>query len=290
MAMSVNQGFELFLSRLVPTQAEVQAAASHRASVEAKLKANFGISRFWQSGSFSHGTGVRYRSDVDYFASMPLPRPSSSTTALNSVKQALVERFPGTSIYVDRPAVVVAFGGGAETYEVIPAYLADADDGSDKLAYQIAGSGGSWIKAAPDSHLSYVNDCNKKPSLGKAKGMARILKAWKYYRSVPVSSFYLEMRAAKYVAGESQIFWLMDLKYLLRELRDGGLASMNDPTGASGRFDACKTSVQKEESLSKLDTAISRANNAYEADRAGKTWEAFYYLGLLFNGEFPSYG
>jgi hypothetical protein len=290
MARSVNEGFEQFLSRLVPTQTEVAAAASHRASIESKLKARFGISRFWQSGSFSHGTSIRHESDVDYFASMPLPRPSSSTTALNNVKYALTERFPGTVIFVDRPAVVVAFGAGAETYEVIPAYLTSAENGSAELTYHIAGPNGSWIKASPDSHLEYVNDCNKRPSPGKAKGMARILKAWKYYRSVPISSFYLEMRAAQYVSAESSIFWLLDLKYLLHELRDSGLASMNDPTGVSGRFDACKSSAQKEDALSKLDRAISRVDNAYEADGSGRTRDAFYYVDLLFNGEFPAYG
>ena len=52
-------------------------------------------------------------------------------------------------------------------------------------------------------HLAYVNEVH---SIAKvrygAKKLARLPKAWKYFNNVPMSSFYLEMRAAKYMAKE----------------------------------------------------------------------------------------
>jgi len=43
-----------------------------------------------------------------------------------------------------------------------------------------------------------VNDANAKPR-GKAKRLARLIKAWKYFCDIPISSFYLEMRCASYL-------------------------------------------------------------------------------------------
>lgn len=57
MASTVNEGFDQFIKRLTPTAAEREKAASYRATIEAKLDAKFGLSRMFQSGSFSHGTG-----------------------------------------------------------------------------------------------------------------------------------------------------------------------------------------------------------------------------------------
>lgn len=71
MATTVDEGFRVFHGRLTPTQTEVDAASSHRASVEAKLNSSFGVTNFFQSGSYGNGTSVRKYSDVDYFASIP---------------------------------------------------------------------------------------------------------------------------------------------------------------------------------------------------------------------------
>jgi len=65
MARTVNEGFEEFLSRLVPTQAQRDAGVSHRASVRAALEARLRVNNFYETGSFSNGTGVRSYSDID---------------------------------------------------------------------------------------------------------------------------------------------------------------------------------------------------------------------------------
>lgn len=120
MARSVNEGFEEFLKRLVPTQAQRDAGASHRATVKAALQARIDVRNFYETGSFSHGTGVRGYSDIDALVSINETRPGSSYTALNWVKDALSARFPLTTVKIRRPAVVIEFGGGYETWEVIP--------------------------------------------------------------------------------------------------------------------------------------------------------------------------
>lgn len=199
MARTVDDGFQEFLNRLVPTSAQRAAGVSHRASVRGALEARLKVNTFFETGSFSHGTGVRHHSDIDALVSLSADRPGSSYTALTWVKDALQQRYPFTVVTIRRPAVVVQFAGGYETWEIIPGFLTTR--GGSAFVYDIPSpvSGGGWIDAAPKEHLSYVDECNEKPSKGDAKALGRLIKAWKYYCNVPISSFYLEMRAAQHV-------------------------------------------------------------------------------------------
>ncbi len=287
MATTVEEGFRTFLSRLTPTSGQVAAAAKHRATVESALAAQMTVRRFFQTGSFSNGTGVRSYSDVDYFASLA-DRPGSSTTALNRVRDVLAARFRQTPVHVRRPAVVVEFGtDGSEKYEVVPAYLKSGS--ADQRVYDIPGPNGGWIEAAPDAHLAYVRAVDEKHGR-KAKPLVRFLKAWKYYRNVPISSFYLEMRTAAYANGEHWIGYGIDVPRIFNELQRVKLAPMNDPKGLVGRITGCETQAQIDEAWSKLGTAVTRANNARAAEEAGDIKGSFYWWDMVFDGHFPAYG
>lgn len=288
MARTVNEGFEEFLRRLVPTQAQRDAGASHRSSVESALESRLTVWNFFETGSFSHGTGVRDYSDIDALVSLGNSKPDSSYTALNWVKDALSARFPSTTVQIRRPAVQVLFGGGYETWEVIPGFLTRA--GGGLMVYDIPSpvTGGGWIAAAPREHLNYVNECNVKPHKGDAKDLARLVKAWKYYCDVPISSFYLEMRAAQHVKTLDAYIHVWDICLLLEKLWNHQLADMNDPKGASGRFSATSSDAMRADALSKLNTAATRARKALDAYQADDFANAFYYLDLLFGGNFPA--
>jgi hypothetical protein len=204
------------------------------------------------------------------------------------VRDALIERFPSSHIHVSRPAVVLEFGRGYERVEIIPAYYTDSVNSCSK--YQIPGVVTEWLESTPQEHLAYVNECNSKSGVkGGAKGLARLAKAWKYYREVPISSFYLEMRAAAYMKAETSIIYPLDMMYFLNRLLDNELASMNDPTGNTGRIVACSSDSTRADALSKLRTAVSRANKAVDANKLGKVSEAFDCWDLLFNRRFPAY-
>ncbi|WP_156769319.1 nucleotidyltransferase [Nocardia sp. 852002-20019_SCH5090214] len=288
MATNPAEAFNTFIDRLVPTNANRSAAASHRSSLYSKLNSTYGLYRMFESGSFSHGTGVSGYSDVDYFASLKTDRPVYSSSILNSVRDTLKERYPNTVIQVRRPAVVVNFGSGYETCEIIPAY-AQGKVREGEMKFLIPGVTTEWLESTPESHLKYVNSCNTQPGKGYAKSFARLIKAWKCYRDVPISSFYLEMRAAKYISGQTTVVYSYDLAFFLEELNDCGLAAMNDPTGSTGRIEPCSSDAKKTEALSKLQTAATRARNALEAHKKGDNKTAFYYWDQLFNGEFPAY-
>lgn len=182
---------------------------------------------------------------------------------------------------------MLEFGQGYERVEVIPAYAKSKVDGNVK--FDIPGVVHEWLESTPEAHLDYVDECNKTPVKGAAKSLARLVKAWKYYRSVPVSSFYLEMRAAAYMADENYVNYPDDVYRLLKRLRDHELSAMNDLTGATGRIFACSTDANRRDALSKLDTAVTKAGKAIEAHKAGRKSEAFAQWNLVFNGKFPAY-
>ncbi len=286
MPRTVDDAFSEFLSRLTPTPGDREAAVKHRSSVEAALASRMTINRFFETGSFSHGTGVRHYSDVDVLASIGGDRPESSDTALRRVKDALTARFTSSKVYVSRPAVVVIFSG-ERAWEVIPGYITGRGK-ANQFVYDIPGPSSGWIDSAPQEHLAYVNESNSSPKRGCAKSLARLLKAWKYYCDVPVSSFYLEMRAAEHVRTQKYYIPVWDVCQILEKLEDHGLAAMNDPKKAAGRIRACSTETNRAADLSKLGTATTRARLALDADQDKKPDSAFHYLDRLFGGHFPT--
>src|SRR6266545_734377 len=287
MPTTVNGGFDLFVSRLTPSSAEATAASSHRSSVEGKLKNSFGVSNFFGTGSRESGTSVRYYSDLDYFASIPTQNQrNDSAYMLRLVK----ERFPSTTIYVDTPAVVCAFSqDGKDKIEVVPAYYTGRDDSDKFNIYKIPEIGGGWVKSSPSVHNGYVTGVNNKLDK-KVKQLIRLMKAVRYYNNIPISSFYLELRIAKWASTESSILYSYDVRTMLKHLVDCELANMRDPMGISGLVPASNTETYRQDALSKLKTALTRANNARDAEEAGRISLSFDWWDKVYNGQFPAYG
>ncbi len=288
MPRDIKQGFDDFHDKIKTSATETAAAKSHRASVEACLKNNFGLNRFTRIGSFGNGTNVSGYSDVDYLACLPTSSlKKSSNRSLSIVRDALDKRFPNTGVKVSTPAVVCPFGTykSEDTEVVVADYI--REDGGFKV-YEIADGNDEWMQISPDAHNYYVAEVDKKHN-GKVKPLIRFIKAWKYYRDVPIKSFYLEMRVAKYADGESCIVYDIDVKRILSMLRDNELAAMQDPMGVAGYIHPCKTSALKNDALSKLNTAATRAEKAREAEANGDTKTAFFWWRLLYNDKFPDY-
>lgn len=286
MPRSVEEGFTDFLVKLRATAVESEAAKKHRQSIEACLQNNFGLLRFTRIGSFGNGTSISGYSDVDYLACIPTNQlTQSSTYSLKKVKNALSARFPATGVRVNCPAITIPFGiYRSETTEIVPAdYIKD----DDYKVYEIADGAGNWMRVSPDAHNAYVTYVDNKLG-GKVKPLIRFLKAWKFFRDVPISSFYLEMRVAKYAGQEDVIVYDIDVKNILKSLWDNQLARIQDPMGFSGYISACKTDAQKDVALSKLLTAYTRAEKARQASVNDNPKLAFDWWRLLYDNEFPT--
>lgn len=284
---SLAGAFDVFLQRQVPTQTERDAAVSHRGAVRSVLEDKLDVVTMFETGSFIHGTGVRSHSDVDVLVWLNGLRPSSPDTALAAVKSVLAARFPYTSVRISRPAVVVDFAGGDEPWEVIPGYWA-RDVGDDEV-YRIPAPGGTWMETCPTAHLKYVTRVNASPA-GGAKGLARLVKAWKYLNvnRFKVSSFYLEMCAAKRMSWRESFSPLVDFVYMLEELAAGGLAPISDPTGVTEPFRATSTASQRDTALALVKSDAQYARAGLEAELNGDRETAFKSFNHVFVGAFPS--
>jgi len=144
------------------------------------------------------------------------------------------------------------------------------------------------MQVSPDAHNAYVDYVDKQLG-GKVKPLIRFIKAWKFYQNAPISSFYLEMRVAKFASAEKSIIYEYDVKTILCQLRDTELAAMQDPMGVSGYIYPCKTEAFKVDALSKLNTAASRAEKARQAAASEDIKLAFDWWSKLYNDKFPSY-
>ncbi len=273
---TADQYLTSLLTLYTPNTGYFDAARGHRSAIQSRLDFDLGVKEMFETGSLKHGTGVWLHSDADYLVSLKGERPGTGSTALTRVRSSLLVRFPTTTIRVATPAVVCEFAGGTETVEVVPAYTAPT-------GYWIPNPvDGGWMQTHPKDHNAWVNKVNVKHS-GGAKKLARLAKVWKYKRNVPVSSCYLEMRAAKYADGEDSWFPTLELERYLKYLQNLELAAMNDPTGLGSRFTACSSASSKSDALSKLDTAVGRATKAWEYARDGRDAAAVEQLKLLFN-------
>lgn len=288
MPRTIHEGFIDFLPKLTATAPESEAAKKHRASIKRCLENKFGVTDFFRAGSFGNGTNISGYSDVDYVARIPTENlKQNSGTTLSSVRDALADTFPSTAVRVNCPAIKVPFGTYAsETTEVVPADYIRSESGFN--VYEIADCEGGWKRTSPGAHNAYVRHENDRLG-GKVKPLIRFIKAWKFFNSVPISSFYLEMRAAKYAASEKSIVYDIDVYCLLQDLYDADLAKMQDPQGVAGYIVPCSTQAKLEESYSKLKTAVTRASNARQCERDGDTKGAFSWWDLLYASRFPSY-
>lgn len=288
MPRTIEQGFADFHTNLKATAAETQATVSHRASIKACLESRFGLQRMARIGSFGNGTNISNCSDVDYLTVLPTRSlKQSSVSSLRIVKEALETRFPSTDIHVDTPAVVCPFG----TYKAQHTELVIADyvkETNGYKVYEIADGDDGWLQICPDAHNAYVAKVDQQHG-GKVKPLIRFIKAWKYAHSVPIKSFYLEMRVAKYAESEPSIIHEIDVPYFLNRLLSAELAGMQDPMGFSGLIQPCKSTADKKTALSQLNTAATRASKAEQARVNGDVKEAFDWWQKVYADNFPSY-
>lgn len=289
MATTVHQGFVDFLSTLTPTQKESDRAISHRASIEACLRSNFTVTGYFRAGSFGNGTSISGYSDVDYVAGISV-ECRDSDDLLNQVRDVLDRRFPNTGVRRNPPAVRLPFGTDAsETTEVTPGIYLGKAPGTDYRVYHIADGNGEWLVTSPDTHNAFVRTEDER--LGrKLKPLVRFIKAWKYMRSVPMGSFYLELVTAAYAAGEPAITYSTDLLAVLRILDDNGLPSLDDPAGVCGTIQPGGTQAQQDQARTKLSAARKWAERACTAEGEGRIQDAFNAWDLVFNGQFSKYG
>ncbi|MGQ5575091.1 nucleotidyltransferase domain-containing protein [Streptomyces sp. ECR3.8] len=285
-AETISEAFSKFLRAKTPQQWEREEISKYRSRIYDVLDAEYNVLSFYQSGSFSNGTGISTKSDVDYFAWIPYERktlrPASLLTSIkNLYKKQLWEAH---NVWVSRPTVSIDFRQLITQYEVTPAFY-ERTGANDQIVFVIPGPGDTWRESSPKAHLKYVRDSDKLHA-GKVKGLARLLKAWKYEHSVPVSSFYLEMRAGEYGMKNSEILYPSALSRLMEQMLTHGVRAMNDPVGLVNRISPCGSESDRLTVLASMRRALPHLEAGY-AKWMVNDWEASQEYQEVFGSDFP---
>lgn len=266
---------ESLIRTMTPDEAARTAAARHRKEIEDWLTSDLGIIRMRETGSWHHGTALDRFSDVDYFVTMRDSRPTASSTALETLRSSLARGTQGAFVSIDRPAVRLRFFDDGPDVEITPAYYQDTDD------YDIPDPDGTgWIRSNPAVHLEYVDRAQRETG-GRAKGLIRLVKTWRAWNNVSLSSFYLEMRTAQYALGHTPIIYDWDLRDFFKGLSGNGLRDMNDPTNYGRRITT--GSAEAITTQHALDEAARLSRLAREATEADDHTTAIRHLLTLFN-------
>lgn len=274
-----------FVRSLTPAALDRTTVSERREILERTLQAKTSFSSLFESGSWSHGTSVSGHSDVDYMAHAPASaRPTRPSSALRVLSDAVSgSHWSISGLRISSPAVKVTFYRNPNV-ELAPAFFHRRLSGVD--VYHIPGPGDEWIESIPQGHNSYVSGVNDR--LGKKlKPLVRLIKSWKYAQSVPVSSFYLEMRTASYASGESSIINDIDLRSMFRQLIAGEMRAMNDPIGIVGRIPATSSEANRTSALRSAKLASEHLQAADEALLAGNSARYWMNMSSVFGLQYP---
>ena len=288
MAKTLDDGFQLFIDSLTPDNSLFPVSDDYRDIIWDCLDSNFGLYALFLAGSLQSNTNMRGHGGVDYFASVDEREiTGNSNEFLERVAQALSSCF--LDVTARAPAVEIPFGDRDEdVIRVVPARLG-GETATEHRFYGVADGVGGWMNASPDAHATMVETLDESLA-GMFRPLIRLLKAWKHYRQVPVSSFYLELRCVEYAYDEKAIAYTVDFPSVLQTLWDDQFADVHDPKGVAGIVPARLTPAKKKDAISKLRTALYHTSRAQEAEAEWDIEEAFVYWNRVFKGHFSAYG
>lgn len=274
---------EEFVRALTPPALDRTTVSERKTLVTSLLAAStMSCHHMFESGSWSHGTGIKAKSDVDYMAWCTASRPTLPSSALASLKRSL-SNWKINSVRVSSPVVQVEFLS-PPAFEVAPCWYRSEINGFN--TFWIPGRGDEWVLSAPDAHLAYVNQQNDRLSK-RVKPLVRLLKAWKCQVGLPASSFYLEMRAAKYASDEQSIYYLIDLRRVIQRLVWEEFRDLNDPQGIVGRIPGCSSNDNRIASLRLAKEALDTLEKAEAAKAAGDKSAYWINMHSVFGSDFP---
>lgn len=186
-----------------PTNRQGKTINERRERLEQILEEEMEVVESHQFGSFTRGTMVGPLSeDSDTDVMFVLSREkhgkwergeNGSSNCLRAVKRALEKRYPNSKVRIDRNVVSVQFSDF--TVDVAPAFK----DGTG--GYKIPDTyseGRSWVRTNPRGYKQRFEAVDNARG-GKLQKVARVAKKFRENRTVPVSSYHMEVMAYDYV-------------------------------------------------------------------------------------------
>lgn len=288
-----RSNFLRLIDRIQPSEAELTKAAKHQESCKDCLKRAFDLKEFGVFGSHARNDAIKVHSDLDCLALLPRSEvfwgkgKISSDTFIRKVSKEMKRRYSGTSIKKDGQAIVLSFGTGQHSMDVVPAFFAEFDTASKKPVYSIPDGQKGWMKSSPAVHNAFITAANLR-SKGKLQRTAQLIKYWKYSRAnaIPISSFYISMfLAAQGVCVGARSYPEL-LHTFFKLMHQRGCRGFRDPKSISGIISPARTTPQMLNLKKAIKKALVHSENALDAERKGNAVEANRQWNIVFNGKF----
>jgi len=287
MERTVEHGFFELVERVRPKYSESDAAVRNLNGIERCLKDEFDMDYLAAYGSSGHGTNISGYSAVDCFAVIHKGRlREKSGESLLNIRGCLAEHFDDVTVTKGRPMVSVPFGvSRAERHLIVPAFMSGRMGRHD--IYSIPGPNDRWVASCPGAHSAWINQLNDE--LNKSlKPFIRVVKAWNYFNTEPLWSFYAELSAVEFLQKDGAVVFSMDLKNFFHHMIDKGLEPFPGSKGCTEPVYGT-TVADRNAALDKLKSAAELADQARESEVKGNIADAYYYWRKVFNFRFPSF-
>jgi len=290
--MTISESFSLLISRIQPTENELEAARQHISTIKTRLETEFAVSSCRTIGSFARNTSIRGFSDTDLLAVFRKTAFTwgggiiSSETALENVRQALAERYPHSDVYRDGIAIAVSFSDGRHV-DVVPGMFERMH--KDKWpVYSIPDNEGGWMETCPTLYDAYIEQANTE-SGGKLRYVAQLMKFWRECRDprIPLSSFHIEMVLASEEVCKGVKRYSDCVLGNFRSLAGRDCRAIRDPFQIAGNIPAVKTPSQRERLLASVTYSRDHAATAVYAENNDDIDEARRQWDIVFNNNFP---
>ena len=283
--------FARLIQSIKQSPAELERAEGRKGAIRARLRKSFKITGVFKIGSYSRGTAIASRSDVDLLVNLRRDEAKwggnlvSSSRVLQRVRDDLNDRFVSTVVRRDGQAAVVSFSRGAQKVDVVPGLFLRMQDKNPIFA--IPDGNGDWLETSPRAHLVWLRTQQLR-SKGKMNKVAQLLKHWKYSRNntEPLNSFYLEMWLAHSGICTGPRTYGEILCDAFEKLDRESLRQMVDPVGISGWIYPSITAAQKNSVQTTIGSCAYHAAAAIYAENKKDYQEANRQWSIVFNDAF----
>ncbi len=293
--MQVRQAVHDFISDLELTPAERKAASDQHKYLRDGLASRLELEPDhypFLTGSYARSTAIRPLKDIDLFCVLKrtpelAPAISSPMDALNAVRQALEDQYPGKTADPQNRSVNISFSTTGIAYDVVPAFL-DEDDSEIYWIPDIQAK--TWIQSNPRIHERLSVDANEAAGT-ELKPLTKAVKHWN--RRQPdgerLRSFHIEVMIWDVLKAKPDNR-LDGLIQIFEDLASRALFDTPDPAALGPYINQGMTDAEKTAAKTRLEQAAATLKEARERAQAGYTERAHYLLYSLFGDPYPEKG
>lgn len=288
MATTINQSFQQLKANLEITGLQQQTVSTRQQNVRDAVTADLTVLDTFLTGSYRRSTMIAplKDADIDVFVVLDASyfKQDGQAWLLDKVKTTLKKTYPTTpKISRNGQAVTITFTDF--TVDVVPAF--NRKGGGFLIADSV---NARWIASDPKKHVELWSTANTSHN-GDLVPLIKMIKAWNRQNGALLRSFHLEAMILGILNNVTINDFASGSRFFFDKARQAVKSATYDPSGYGGNLaDYLNTQQKINDVASRLETAYSRAVDAENLEKQGKTSLAVDKWRLIFGDYFPAYG